>query len=164
MEYTKIYRDLQPVLNKKLRRRELMCLMLGMLGMVLFFFGGWLFAIVPFVILITDFVFKNNINRKGLSLVRAKIVNKKIHSTPISADAKPTDCLGKYCFELDIYESNFFSCIGKLKTNTALKGLKTIKVGERLFQNFEPDTDITLVFLSNKKCVAYLLNGEVMEA
>ena len=76
MEYTKIYRDLQPVLKKKLRRRKLVCVIWGMIGMLLFFFGGWLFAIVPFVILITDFVFKNNINHNALTLVRARVLNK----------------------------------------------------------------------------------------
>lgn len=165
MEYAKIYRELQPILNRKLRRRKLMCVIWGMLGMLLFFYGGWLFAIVPFVILITDFVFKNNINHKGLTLVRARVLN-KINQSAVSSTTDETAhaCTGKYCFELDIYESNFLSCIGKVKNNTLLRGFKTIKVGENLFSRFERDTEVTLIVLSNKKCVAYVLNGEVMVA
>jgi hypothetical protein len=165
MEYTKIYRDLQPVLNKKLRKRKLVCVIWGMLGMLLFFFGGWFFAIVPFVILITDFVFKNNINHKGLTLIRARVLNKISQSkAPNSYDESSNACMGKFCFELDIYEANFLSCVGKVKTNTIMQGLKTIKVGEGVFESVEPDTEVTLVVLSNKKCVAYVLNGEVMVA
>jgi hypothetical protein len=136
-----------------------------MLGMLLFFFGGWFFAIVPFVILITDFVFKNNINHKGLTLVRARVLN-KITQSPVHSqyDESGNACMGKYCFELDIYEANFLSCVGKVKTNTIMQGLKTIKVGEGVFESVEPDTEVTLVVLSNKKCVAYVLNGEVMVA
>lgn len=163
MEYTKIYRDLQPVLKKKLRRRKLLCVIWGMVGTLLFFFGGWFFAIVPFVILITDFVFKNNINHKGLTLVQARVLN-KISQTSSHAVSEEHACTGKYCFELDIYESNFLSCVGKVKANNILRGFKTIKVGESLYESFEPDTDVTLVVMSNKKCVAYLLNGEVMVA
>lgn len=165
MEYTKIYRDLQPVLNRKLRKRKLLCVIWGMLGMLLFFFGGWFFAIVPFVILITDFVFKNNINHKGLTLVRARVLNKIAPAVIQTSSEEPMNaCVGKYCFELDIYESNFLSCVGKVKTNTILQGLKTIKVGEPIFSSFERDTEVTLIVLSNKKCVAYVLNGEVMVA
>lgn len=165
MEYTKIYRDLQPVLKKKLRRIKLLCMIWGMLGMLLFFFGGWFFAIVPFVIFISDFVFKNNINHKGLTLVRGRVLNKVNQSSAHSSHHTDDHAyVGKYCFELDIYEANFLSCIGKVKTNTILKGLKMIKVGENLFESFERDTEVTLVVLSNKKCVAYVLNGEVMVA
>jgi len=165
MEYTKIYRDLQPVLKKKLRRRKLLCVIWGMVGMLLFFFGGWFFAIVPFVILITDFVFKNNINHKGLTLVRGRVLNKVNQSNIYSSHhIEDHACIGKYCFELDIYEANFLSCVGKVKANTILQGLKMIKVGENLFESFERDTEVTLVVLSNKKCVAYVLNGEVLVA
>ncbi|MBC7488254.1 MAG: hypothetical protein H7282_16055 [Cytophagaceae bacterium] len=137
----------------------------GMLGMLLFFFGGWFFAIVPFVIFISDFVFKNNINHKGLTLVRGRVLNKVNQSSAHSSHHTDDHAyVGKYCFELDIYEANFLSCIGKVKTNTILKGLKMIKVGENLFESFERDTEVTLVVLSNKKCVAYVLNGEVMVA
>jgi len=164
MEYTKIYRDLQPVLKKKLRRRKLLCVIWGMLGMLLFFCGGWLFAIFPFVILITDFVFKNNINHKGLTLIQARVLNKVSQPLSRTSSSEENTCTGKYCFELDIYESNFLSCVGKVKANNLLRGFKTIKVGENLFESFEPDTEVTLIVLSNKKCVAYLLNGEVMVA
>lgn len=165
MEYTKIYRDLQPVLKAKLRRRKLLCVIWAMLGMMLFFFGGWFFAIVPFVLLITDFVFKNNINHKGLTLVHGRVLNKVNQSVAhVSHHTEEHVCQGNYCFEMDIYEANFLSCVGKVKANTILQGLKMIKVGESLFQSFERDTEVTLVVLSNKKCVAYVLNGEVMVA
>ncbi|MDB5273517.1 MAG: hypothetical protein JWO58_1884 [Chitinophagaceae bacterium] len=164
MEYGKIYRELHPVLKKKLRRRKLLCVLWAMLGALLFFFGGWFFAIVPFVILVTDFVFKNNINKKGLTLIRAKVLNKVEGSSTHSSIEKDATCLSKYCFELDIYEAHFFSCIGKVKDNHLLHGIKTIKVGENLFASFERDTEVMLVVLSNKKCVGYLLNGELMVA
>ena len=142
-----------------------MCVIWGMVGMLLFFFGGWFFAIVPFVILITDFVFKNNINHKGLTLVRGRVLNKVNQSNIYSShNIEDHACIGKYCFELDIYEANFLSCVGKVKANTILQGLKLIKVGENLFESFERDTEVTLVVLSNKKCVAYVLNGEVLVA
>jgi hypothetical protein len=165
MEYTKIYRDLQPVLNKKLRRRRLYCVIWGLLAMVLFFFGGWFFAIVPFVILITDFVFKNNINHKALTLVRGRVLNKIAQNhAPIVSDPSDHACMSKFCLEIDIHEANFLSCFGKVKNNNVLRGSKKIKVGENLFESFECDTEVTLVVLSNKKCVAYVLNGEVLVA
>ena len=165
MEYTKIYRDLQPILNKKLRKRKLLCVLWGMLGMLLFFLGGWFFAIIPFVILILDFVFKNNINHKGLTLIRARVLNKISQSTKHTQYDKSQNIgVEKYCFELHIYEADFLSCVGKVKTNKIMQGLKTLKVGECIFKSFEPNTEVTLVVLSNKKCVAYLLNGEVRVA
>ena len=143
----------------------MLCMVWALIAASLFFFGGWFFAIVPFVILVTDFVFKNNLNKKGLTIIRGKVINKvEGHASRIRTAEKPNECTGQYCFEVDIYEAHFFSCIGKLKNNHLLQGQKTIKVGENLFSSFERDTDVTLVVLSNKKCVGYLLNGELMVA
>jgi hypothetical protein len=161
MEYAKIYRDIQPILSRKLRKRRLLYILLGIVGTLFFLGGGWLFVIIPFVILITDFVFKNNVNQKGISIIKARVLNKK---SAIEPSPNNQQSLSDYSFELDVFEANFLSCLGKVNSNKALIGYKSIKVGENLDKRFERDAEVRLVVLSNKKCVAYVLNGEVFAA
>lgn len=159
MEYAQIYRDVHPFLQKRLRKRKWLSVIWGVVGIFLFFTVGWLLALVPLVILVTDFVFKNNLNKKGLTLIKAHLIE-KIENR--ASDVSNPECHAHYCFELDIQEAHLFSCLGKMKSNKLLEGLKVLKVDQPMYESFERDTDVTLVVLSNKKCIGYVLNGEVL--